>query len=1024
VIKRATLRTRGLLIAGLCLFIASLATPPTCAAQTFVDMSSQVTITKSGLVLNRATNTFNSVVTLTNSSASDLNGPLLLVISNLSPTTVTVANQSGTDLSGSPYVYVLVPEGSLPTGNSISNILLKFNNPSRVAFTFALSVSTVEILPEPLPEGVSSPLITSMPPTAAIVGKLLKYQLIASSSNPTTLAFSLSSSPTGMTINATTGLVQWTPTATEAGDQQVTIVAQDSGGQTSQSFTLSCFGISPVASALITAASGGLITVSAPGSPINGLSINIPAGALSANTTLTVSQLVSPPTFGGVARFFMAGFEVDPDGTLLAVPATVTLPYNVSQFSTTEGVRLEDFLGVYFIQASTGNPELLNSFTVNKTTHVLTGTVSHFSGYVPTNISRLCSPTGAPPDCPTIESSTTPPSLLFPVVLVHGFQAGYPYQTLGNEATWGNLRTLLSQLDSGLPGRIDAWRFDWDSSYTSFERSAANLSAALAYVESMQASPEPHLVNLVAHSFGGILVREYLEGQANPGLLGILDGEGSVGSLLGIPYRNDVNRVMTLGTPHQGIGAGPLADFTTVLANACANVATIVLEPYTCYEADTAGVPVAPGTGNTLRTLNSVGIPALQTSLTPQYDVIIGQRMGSCTAGVLCSPQSDDGLITTAGNQLCGGSIVNPLDVCSGLTGGVLTEKNPNVKAQNGLCHSAALLTLTCGTVFNNNIAMAAIDDTTHPLWDEICEYLGCEPAINVTLASGTVAGPAGTVISAPLGIDCGPSCEPPGINCGQNCTGLFASGTSVTLTATAATGFTFTGWNGACTGSALTCVITVEDDDVDLMNGYQVTANFSAGGVTYTYTGNPFTTFLGSGQSTGLSSVSGSFTVSQPLPPNMQLTNITDLILYFSFTDGYSAFTNCSSGQTLCSAYVSTDSQSNILGWSISASAYPIADGLYLGNPAPSNCGGNTGIGCAEASFNASVATGYAGTGVSYCGSVGFCPAPQDQGFAGCRTNDISDYPLDVYNGPLCPISSGNALALNAGAPGSWVQH
>jgi hypothetical protein len=155
-----------------------------------------------------------------------------------------------------------------------------------------------------------------------------------------------------------------------------------------------------------------------------------------------------------------------------------------------------------------------------------------------------------------------------------------------------------------------------------------------------------------------------------------------------------------------------------------------------------------------------------------------------------------------------------------------------------------------------------------------------------------------------------------------------------------------------------------------------------------------------------------------------MQLTNITDLILYFSFTDGYSAFTNCSSGQTLCSAYVSTDSQSNILGWSISASAYPIADGLYLGNPAPSNCGGNTGIGCAEASFNASVATGYAGTGVSYCGSVGFCPAPQDQGFAGCRTNDISDYPLDVYNGPLCPISSGNALALNAGAPGSWVQH
>jgi len=819
-LPRRVPRWRRLLIIGLSLFIAGLTTAPDCAAQKLVDVTAQVTVTKSGLVFNRLTNTFNSVVTLTNSSASDLNGPLVLVISNLTPTTVTLANQSGKDPSGNPYLNVVVPEGGLLPGKSIPNILLQFSNPNRLVFTFALSVRTVEILPEPLPEGVSGPLITSTPPTAALVGKLIKYQVIASSNNPTTLVFSLSSSPAGMTISATTGLMQWTPASNEVGDQSVTIVAQDSGGQTTQSFTLSCFGVHPVASALISAATGGVITVNDPTSTINGLTINIPAGALAFNTTIGVSDLVSPPTFGGAPRFLLKGFTVDPDGTSLAVPATIKIPYRLSEFATTQGIPLEDFLGVYFLQTSTGNPELLNSFTVDKANHVLTGTLSHFSGYVATNISRLCPPTAVQPGCPgSIMNSAAPPSLLLPVVLVHGFQVGVPLSTLGDESTWGKLRSLLGGLDSGNSGRIDAWRFDWDSAYTSFEKSAANLNSALTYVESVQSGPEPHLVNLVAHSFGGLLVRTYLEGLAtNLGPIGIL----------GIPYRNDVNRVMTLGTPHQGIG-GP---FSTIFASACAASASVLLEPFTCFESDSGGSTIASGAGSFLRLLNSLPIPALQTSLTPQYDVIIGQRIGQCIAGVVfCSFQPDDGLITTAGNELCGGSLVNPVNVCAGLTGGVLTEINPNVPAQSGLCHSGALLHNTCGTIFGGNIAMAEVNDDTHPLWDEICHYLGCKPAINVTLSDPS----AGTVTSNPLGTDCGPSCNPRGIDCGSSCTALFDTRTTVTLTATPSAGGAFSGWSGDCSGSAPTCVLTIAADEAHLKSGYSVTANFGGAGLTIT---------------------------------------------------------------------------------------------------------------------------------------------------------------------------------------------
>jgi phospholipase C len=65
-----------------------------------------------------------------------------------------------------------------------------------------------------------------------------------------------------------------------------------------------------------------------------------------------------------------------------------------------------------------------------------------------------------------------------------------------------------------------------------------------------------------------------------------------------------------------------------------------------------------------------------------------------------------------------------------------------------------------------------------------------------------------GTVSSNPAGIDCGPTCS-----------GMFSSGTAISLSATPASGSTFTGWSGACTGSG-PCKVTLDSNAT-------VTANF-----------------------------------------------------------------------------------------------------------------------------------------------------------------------------------------------------
>jgi hypothetical protein len=52
---------------------------------------------------------------------------------------------------------------------------------------------------------------------------------------------------------------------------------------------------------------------------------------------------------------------------------------------------------------------------------------------------------------------------------------------------------------------------------------------------------------------------------------------------------------------------------------------------------------------------------------------------------------------------------------------------------------------------------------------------------------------------------------NPAGINCGSDCVEVYNYGTIVTLTAIPTAISSFTGWSGACTGTALTCTLTID---------------------------------------------------------------------------------------------------------------------------------------------------------------------------------------------------------------------
>ena len=155
-------------------------------------------------------------------SASDPNGDALIYSLTQAPSGMSINATSG-QIAWTP--------SSAQTGAQA--ITARVVDPGGLAATQAFSIAVNAA-------GNAAPQVTSTAVTTATVGTPYSYDVNATDPNGDVLTYSLTQAPAGMTINAGTGLISWTPGSAQTGNQTVNVRVADPGGlAATQAFTLS-----------------------------------------------------------------------------------------------------------------------------------------------------------------------------------------------------------------------------------------------------------------------------------------------------------------------------------------------------------------------------------------------------------------------------------------------------------------------------------------------------------------------------------------------------------------------------------------------------------------------------------------------------------------------------------------------------------------------------------------------------------------------------------------------------------------
>ena len=197
------------------------------------------------------------------------------------------------------------------------------------------------------------------------------------------LTFALREAPDGMQL-AADGQISWTPRADQTGAHRVIVEVSDGSLVATSSASVVVSAVTPQATALISASTGGALQVTDPNSPLFGVALDVPAGALDADTELSIALLgTAPPAASTGLPVNSAGIELLPSGLSFQLPVRLSAPYDPSDVppaAPESSVRMFNFLpraGFPF-----GAPIWVQvESAVDTQLKVVTSTLTHFSTY-------------------------------------------------------------------------------------------------------------------------------------------------------------------------------------------------------------------------------------------------------------------------------------------------------------------------------------------------------------------------------------------------------------------------------------------------------------------------------------------------------------------------------------------------------------------------------------------------------------------------------------------------------------------
>ncbi|MFH1590669.1 MAG: tandem-95 repeat protein [archaeon] len=160
------------------------------------------------------------------------------------------------DRDGDSLIYTSTDPADIEVRISGSMVTLaphtQFNGQRNIVFTaedpYAASVSSNDVLLTITPLN-DAPIIDSTPITDAVQDVDYVYDVDASDDDGDALTYSLTIHPDGMTIVPSSGLIEWTPDATQVTDHPITVRVEDgNGGADEQSFYVSVENVNDIPS--------------------------------------------------------------------------------------------------------------------------------------------------------------------------------------------------------------------------------------------------------------------------------------------------------------------------------------------------------------------------------------------------------------------------------------------------------------------------------------------------------------------------------------------------------------------------------------------------------------------------------------------------------------------------------------------------------------------------------------------------------------------------------------------------------